>query len=54
MYLAELNFQQAASLLNVSLPYLIKLLESQEIPYRKVGKHTKILVNELHLFVGNQ
>lgn len=50
MYLAELNIQQAASLLNVSPPYLIKLLESEEILYRKVGKRRRILAKDLYKY----
>lgn len=48
MYLAELDTQQAANLLNVSKSYLIKLLESQEIPYRKIGKHQRISAKDLY------
>ena len=39
---AELTAMQAADILNVSLPFLIKLLEEKKIPHSMAGKHHRI------------
>ena len=44
---SELSTQEAADILRVSRPHVVKLLEEGKIPYHKAGSHRRILQQDL-------
>jgi excisionase family DNA binding protein len=42
-----ISTQEAAHLLGVSRPHLVKLLEDGKIPFKKVGSHRRVQVKDI-------
>ena len=49
-YGAQLSTKEAADILNVSRPHLVKLLENGDIPFHMVGSHRRVQAEDVLTF----
>jgi excisionase family DNA binding protein len=47
---SEMTTQEAADYLNVSRPYVVKLIETRALPHHKVGTHRRIRFSDLRTY----
>ena len=44
---SDITTQQAARILNVSRPFVVKMLENGQIPFAKVGSHRRMKLTDI-------